>query len=323
MSDDQYEDPTPTGNRYVLLDQRGLRTLDPVQRVAACRDILKHTIHPDARQIMDEAVAELLGEYGEVHGKNAAVARRVGLSPSYITRIARRVSTSGPEDGEELHARLDRETVEDYTAHPNARPRAVESVVWAVESFLGTTRDAALREDWEEARVGLRAMLGSITFALDTVEGRTNPELVAEAEQIQAGEAPWQEHTYRRKVSYRDDSGPWNEHSDGPWQAGNDLSVQEAAEEAGYLVSSVYERMGQYTPGRVWKVKLWRAPKGTGEPDHVHEYVEETPPADQIRIADAIADGRLVRDGKIDNDLVRAFVIQDRAQGGDENGEQQ
>lgn len=310
--------PEPTA-RYVAVDLSGLRELSAEERFAACRSITNNPPQ-QVKDMLVQAVVELRQEYGDAHGGNAAVARRLGVTPTYVSKLLDRAREDG-ETYEQTSERLDREMVEDFTAHPDSWLRQVEGIPDMLDLFVDNTVEAAQNGEWETAKAGLYAMIRSLQSTLDSLEGRTIPELVAEAEQIQAGEAPWQQHTYRRRVTYQDATGAWVESSDTLWEADNDQTIQEVAEDSGYLVASFFDRMGEYTPGRVWKIELWADPDATGDPDQVHKYVEEAPPADQVPLADAIADGRLVRDGKIDRDLVEEFIAS-RAQGTDKDGGQ-
>ncbi|QVJ00307.1 hypothetical protein KGD82_16220 [Nocardiopsis eucommiae] len=131
--------------------------------------------------------------------------------------------------------------------------------------------------EYDAASVGVRMISAAAADALRILRGEADEARLDEAREIEEGTAPHQDHTYRVRMSYRDESGAWVEHSTREWEATNDFEISEVAEDAGYLLTGLNERGGESTPGRVWQLELWADPTGTGAPDHVHEHTELAP----------------------------------------------
>lgn len=321
MSEQDNEQAQPPYMR-VSVDARGLRSLEPAERFAACQQIRAWTPAGQVDRIRAQAVRELVDERKRVHGANAAVGRMIGKSGTFVAQLVQEADRDR-ESFEQTSARLDAEQVEDCTAHPNARLRSVHHLADLVAAMLpGAVADAEA-DDFDGAQVAVSMIESAARDTLRILDGQQDPERAAEAEEIVQGRAPWQDHTWRARITYADPGNhQWREHSDGPFEVGNTVGGDEAAEEAGALASSFQARGGKSTPGRRWKAELWADPQAGGEADYVHEHTEPDLEANEQALAQAIATGQVTVDqvpgGNVDPQAVRAFVLDQHQRGGQE-----
>ncbi|GAA1096153.1 hypothetical protein GCM10009642_38550 [Nocardiopsis metallicus] len=291
------------------VDRAGLMKLPAAERFRACQQIRTPSTADQVDDIRAQAVLELVEEHGRVHGANAAVGRIIGKSGTFVGQLVAEADRDR-ETYEKTRARLDREEVEDITGAPQARLRAVHSLESVIDMFLSHAVASAEADDFEAASAGVRMISSTAADTLRILQGEADQERLGEAHDIEEGNAPHQEHTYRLLVSYKkDETGGWVEHSDREWEASNLLAVEEVAEDAGWIITSLTERGGESTPGRVWRLEVWADPTSTGAPDVDHEHVEHTP-TDQERLTWELTQRATDEHGNLDTAELRRLMVE-------------
>lgn len=306
MSTDQPEEFDPTA--FVRVDRDALLAMDPIDRFRTCQRIKDTGISDQVDDLRAGAVLELADRYGRIHGTNTKVADLLGVTGAFVGRLLRRADAND-ETQEQIRARLDRQDVEDITAAPQARLRAVQDLVQTVQRFLPGAETDAERGEFDSAQIMIQVIHSTAADTLRILSGEADQERLGEAHAIEEGNAPHQERTYRLRLSYRDEAGAWMEHSDRGWEALNEFSIAEVAEDARWLVTDLHERQGESTPGRVWQLELWSERDGEGEPDYTREHVEHTP-SEQDRLSWEITRQATDAEGNVDVAQVRRLWVE-------------
>lgn len=293
---------------FVRVDRSALLDMGPIDRFRTCQAIRSQGINDQIDDLRAGAVLELADRYGRIHGTNTKVAKLLGVTGAFVGRLLDEADANA-ETHEQIRARLDREDVQDITAAPEARLRAVQELEQTVQRFLpGTVADAE-RGEFDAALIMLKVLQSSVEDTVRILVGQADQGRLEEARAIEEGQAPHQEHTYRMRLSYRNKAGEWALHSVRGWEAMNDFTIAEIAEDAGWIVTGLQERQGESTPGRVWRIELWSDRDGTGEADYTHEHVEHTPTKAE-RVGWEVTRQATDTEGNVDIAMVRRLMAE-------------